>query len=141
MPELNIIDAKSYRQLNRMIPHYNNFDVHKSFKQYSLKTYSTYRHSYIGDLFFEGNKAAFLLLINVNTRYLYAYQLGKLDVESNEIFTIDGFQHKYYDKYSVAFVPGIWKRTDVLIETFNQHLKEHKMNILRFDNESAIQSK
>ena len=84
MPQINLLNAKSYRQLNNMIPHYNNFNVHDSYKKYSLKSYSPYRHSYIGDLFFEGDKSVFLLLINVNTRYLYAYQLGQ--VESNEMF-------------------------------------------------------
>ena len=136
IPEINLLNAKSYKQLNSMIPHYNNFNIHDSFKKYSLKTYSPYRYTYIGDLFFESNKAVFLLLINVNTRYLYAYQIGK--VESNEI--LDKHQ-KFYNKYSIAYLPGNWKSTDTLIKVFKYHLKDHKMNILRFDNEPAIQSK
>ena len=136
IPEINLLNAKSYKQLNSMIPHYNNFNIHDSFKKYSLKTYSPYRYTYIGDLFFETNKTVFLLLINVNTRYLYAYQIGK--VESNEILDKP---IKYYNKYSIAYLPGNWKSTDTLIKVFKYHLKDHKMNILRFDNEKAIQSK
>ena len=85
MPEINLLNAKSYKELHNLIPHYNNYDVKKSLKKYGLKTYSTYRYSYIGDLFFEGDIAAFLLLININTRYAYAYQLGK--IESNKILS------------------------------------------------------
>ena len=53
-----------------------------------------------------------------------------------------GSKHqKYYNKYSIAYLPGNWKSTDTLIKVFKYHLKDHKMNILRFDNEPAIQSK
>ena len=62
MPEINLLNANSYSQLNRMIPHYNNFNVHDSFKKYSLKTYSQYRHTYIGDLFFESDKIVFFII-------------------------------------------------------------------------------
>ena len=136
MPEINLLNAKSYKELHNMIPHYNNYDVKKSLKQYGLKTYSPYRYSYIGDLFFEGDIAAFLLLINVNTRYAYAYQLGKY--ESNIIFANP---KKYYNKYSIAYLTKDRKSIKAMINAFDKHLHNHKMNILRFDNEVAIQSK
>ena len=136
MPEINLLNAKSYKELHNMIPHYNNYDVKKSLKQYGLKTYSPYRYSYIGDLFFEGDIAVFLLLINVNTRYVYAYQLGKhesqLLVESPSV---------YYNKYSIAYFTKDRKSVEAIINAFDKHLHNHKMNMLRFDNEATIRSK
>jgi hypothetical protein len=67
---------------------------------------------------------------------LYAYQLGK--VESNLI--LDN-PKKYHNKYSIAYIPGNCKSTDTLIKVFEHQLKKHKMNILGFDNEAAVQSK
>ena len=61
------------------VKHYNNFNVKQSKKDYSLRTFSRIPHSYIGDIFFQGRDIAFLLLININTRYAYAYRLGEVD--------------------------------------------------------------
>ena len=135
MPEINLLNAKSYKELHNLILNYNNYDVKKSLKKYGLKTYSTYRYSYIGDLFFEGDIAAFLLLININTRYAYAYQLGK--IESNKILSNPV---KDYDKYSIAYFTKNRKSADAIIDAFKIHIKQHKINILRFDNEQAIKS-
>ena len=48
---------------------------------------------------------------------------------------------KYYNKYSIAYLTEDRKSAQSLINVFKEHLKNHKINILRFDNEAAIQSK
>ena len=75
------------------------------------------------------------MLININTRYAYAYQLG--DVEVGRISNKDEYQNNYYIYYATKGM----KTTDSLIKAFDQHLANHKVNILRFDGEKAINSK
>ena len=65
--------------INKLSKHYNNFNVKKNKKEYSLKTYSNVCHSLIGDIFFDSD-ISYLLWININTRYAYAYQLGDIQV-------------------------------------------------------------
>ena len=70
----------SYKDINDNVKKLNNFNVKDSKKKYSLKTYSKIRGCYIGDIMFESKYAAFLILINVNTRYAYGYQIGDFKI-------------------------------------------------------------
>ena len=125
-------DKLKYKQ---NIKHYNDFDVKESKNKYSLKTYSNVKNSFIGDIFFESNISAFLLLININTRFAYAYQLG--DVEIKETINVDNNTKEYEMKYQTNGK----KTIEELKKAFNKHLKISKVNILRFDGERAISSK
>ena len=124
----------SINDIKQNIEHYNNFNIKQNQKKFSLKTYSNIFHSFIGDIFFESNKAAFLLLININTRKAYAYQLGKIDCK-DEIDLVNGVEKIVY-QYAI----GGKKTTTELIKAFNKHLLNEKINILKFDGESAIKS-
>ena len=127
-------DDISINDIKQNIEHYNNFNIKQNQKKFSLKTYSNIFHSFIGDIFFESNKAAFLLLININTRKAYAYQLGKIDCK-DEIDLVNGVEKIVY-QYAI----GGKKTTTELIKAFNKHLLNEKINILKFDGESAIKS-
>ena len=133
--EVNLLNELSLKDIYNLSPHYNNYNIKENQKKYNLKTYSNIRYSFIGDIFFQSNKAAYLLLINVNTRFAYAYQLGKYDL--HEI--------KGYDENDRMFVvlqgtKGI-KTIDSLTKAFREHLKVSPVNVLTFDGEKAIQSK
>ena len=132
--QANLLNRMSTADINKLSNHYNNFNVKKNKKEYSLRTYSNARHSLIGDIFFDSD-ISYLLLININTRYAYAYQLG--DVEVGRISNKDEYQNNYYIYYATKGM----KTTDSLIKAFDQHLANHKVNILRFDGEKAINSK
>ena len=128
-------DDISINDIKQNIEHYNNFNIKQNQHKYSLKTYSNVFHSFIGDIFFESNKAAFLLLININTRKAYAYQLGEIDYK-NEIDLVDGVEKIVYQ-----YVTKGKKTTSELIKAFNKHiLYNERINILKFDNENAIKS-
>ena len=127
---------------------YNNFDIKKSKNNYSLKTYSNVKNSFIGDIFFESNISAFLLLININTRYAYAYQLGKIN--TTEIINVD----ENNKEYEMSYATKGRKTTDEIIKAFNRFIDDKRrennklrhtnikpVNILRFDGERAIGSK
>ena len=116
------------------VKHYNNFNIKQSKKDYSLKTYSKIPNSYSGDIFFQSKDFAFLLLININTRYAYAYKLGNVDVK--EVINIDDNQKEYEIKYATKGR----KTINALKDAFNIHLKKHPINLLRFDGERAINS-
>ena len=62
----------STSDVNKLTNHYNTYNVKKNKQEYSLRTYSNIRHSLIGDIFFDED-ISYLLLININTRYAYAY--------------------------------------------------------------------
>jgi len=115
------------------IKHFNNFNLAKAKKDYSLKAYSTLTHTLIGDIFFD-KASAFLLLINVNTRFAYAYQLG--EVNTTEIINVDTNNKEF----SMTYATRGRKTTKELIKAFNSHLSQHPVNLLRFDGESAINS-
>ena len=132
--QANLLNRMSSSDINKLSPHYNNYNVKKSKKEFSLRTYSNARHSLIGDIFFDSD-ISYLLLININTRYAYAYQLG--DVEVGKISNKDEYQNNYYIYYATRGM----KTTESLIKAFGQHLANHKVNILRFDGEKAINSK
>jgi hypothetical protein len=123
----------STTNINKLSNHYNNYNVNKNQKEYSLRTYSNARHSLIGDIFFDED-ISYLLLININTRYAYAYQLG--DVQIGKISNKDEYQNIYYIRYATRGQ----KTTESLIKAFKLHLEQHKVNVLRFDGEKAINS-
>ena len=116
------------------VKHYNNFNIKQSKKNYSLKTFSKILNSYIGDIFFQNKDFAFLLLININTRYTYAYKLGEID--EKEIINVDVNQKEYEIKYASK----VQKTINSLNKAFNKHLSKYKVNLLRFDGERAINS-
>ena len=116
------------------VKHYNNFNIKQSKKNYSLKTFSKLPNSYIGDIFFQTKDFAFLLLININTRYAYAYKLGEVD--EKEIINVDVNQKEYEIKYASKGQ----KTINSLKKAFNKHLSKHKVNLLMFDGERAINS-
>ena len=132
--QANLLNRMSTADINKLSNHYNNYNVKKNKQEYSLKTYSNARHSLIGDIFFDSD-VSYLLLININTRYAYAYQLG--DIEIGKISNKDEYQNTYLIRYATIGQ----KTTDSLINAFNKHLANHKVNILRFDGEKAINSK
>ena len=99
-----------------------------------MRTYSNIRHLLIGDIFFDED-ISYLLLININTRYAYAYQLGNLTV--GKISNKD----KYQNTYCIYYATKGQKTTNSLLDAFKQHMINHKVNILRFDGEKGINSK
>ena len=125
-------DDISINDIKQNIEHYNNFNIKQNQKNFSLKTYSNIFHSFIGDIFFESNKAAFLLLININTRKAYAYQLGEINYKEEINNGVEKIVYHYATKGK--------KTTSELIKAFNKHLLNEKINILKFDNENAIKS-
>ena len=130
----SLYDDFDRTKYKKNIQHYNNYNIKENKKKYNLKTYSTVKNSFIGDIFFESNKAAFLLLININTRFAYAYQLG--DIETKEIINIDENNKEYEMKYATQGR----KTTKELLKAFDKFLNKHPVNILRFDGEKAIGS-
>ena len=124
----------SLNEINKQTEHFNDFNIKDSQKKYSLKTYSNVYHSFIGDIFFQSNKAAFLLLININTRKAYAYQLGKIE-RKDEIDLVNGEEKIVYQ-----YATGGKKTAEELMKAFNKHLQIERINILKFDGESAIKS-
>ena len=71
--QANLLNRMSTADENKLSNHYNNFNIKKNKKEYSLRTCSDGRHSLIGDIFFDSD-ISYLLLININTRYAYAYR-------------------------------------------------------------------
>ena len=94
--QANLLNRMTTSDINKLSNHYNNFNVKKSKKEYSLRTYSNARHSLIGDIFFDSD-ISYLLLININTRYAYAYQLGNVKV--TRISNQDEYQNVYLIRY------------------------------------------
>lgn len=120
--------------IEKYIPKLNNFDVQESKKTYQLKTISL-PYTYMGDIFFPyGKKVAFLLLIEVNTRKAFGYQLG--NIEEKEIINVDSDE---YERTILAPTTGL-KTTISLIRAFNKFLQHLTRPIkhLKFDGESGI---
>ncbi len=131
--QANLLNRMTTSDVNKLTNHYNAYNVKKNKQEYSLRTYSNVRHSLIGDIFFDED-ISYLLLININTRYAYAYQLG--DVQIGKISNKDEYQNIYYIRYATRGQ----KTTESLIKAFKLHLEQHKVNVLRFDGEKAINS-
>ena len=87
--QANLLNRMTTSDVNKLNNHYNAYNVKKNKQKYSLRTYSNIRHSLIGDIFFDED-ISYLLLININTRYEYAYQLG--DVQIGKISNKDKYQ-------------------------------------------------
>ena len=125
----------SYKDIDENVKKYNNFNVKESKKKYGLKTYSKVRGCYIGDIMFEGDYAAFLILINVNTRYAYGYQIGDFQIlqtkDKQQVQLYSTKNRKDYESMNRAFEKFITQLT----------LQYQNINILRFDGEKAINSK
>ena len=132
--QANLLNRMSTADVNKLSNHYNSFNVKKNKKEYSLRTCSDARHSLIGDIFFDSD-ISYLLLININTRYAYAYQLGNVKV------TKITNQDEYQNIYLIRYLKKNQKTTESLKKAFKHHLSNHKVNILRFDGEKAINSK
>ena len=73
-------------------------------------------------------------MININTRYAYAYQLG--EIELKEIINVD----ENNKEYEMIYTTGGKKTIKELKKAFNKFLQDTKVNILRFDGEKAINS-
>ena len=129
--------------IQKYIPKLNNFDKKEAKKKYQYIIIE-YPHTYIGDIFFPvGNKVAFLLLVEANTRRAYAYQLG--DITEKEIINVD---NDTYERQIFAPKTGL-KTTTSLIKAFNKFLndntdvphppeREYSIKYLKFDGESGI---
>ena len=120
--------------IQKYIPKLNNFNESQSKKKYNFKIVSS-PGTYIGDIFFPfGNKVAFLLLIESNTRKAYAYQLG--DITEKEIINVDD---EKYERQIIASKTGL-KTTVSLIKAFNKFLNDdhYAVRYLKFDGESGI---
>ena len=130
--------------IRKYIPKLNSFNETESKKKYNFKTVCT-PGTYIGDIFFPvGNKVAFLLLIESNTRKAYGYQLG--DITEKEIINVDT---EKYERQIFAPKTGL-KTTVSLIKAFNKFLNgaksdsisdrdiPYKVRYLKFDGESGI---
>ena len=61
----------------------------------------------------------------------YSYQLREIDYK--EEIDIENKTKTIINKYSKS-----WKKTIKLIKSFNKHIKNDKINILKFDSESVI---
>lgn len=114
------------------IPKLDNYDLKKAKNKYQQKFVAP-PYSYIGDIFFPlGKKVAFLLLIEINTRKAFAYQLG--DVSTTEIINVD---EDTYERYVIAPQSKL-KTTKALMDVFSSFVHKNKIKSLRFDGESGI---
>ena len=132
--------------LKKFIPNLNGYNEKEAKKKYQFKiVYSPC--TYLGDIFFPvGNKIAFLLLMEGNTRKAYAYQLG--EITEKEIINVD---EEKYERQIFAPKTGL-KTTVSLIKAFNKFLNSdyygdglgrgpYQMKYLKFDGESGINNK
>ena len=116
----------------KLVKKYNNY---KQTKQHQLKTLSKSQHVYMGDIFFtRNNKSAFLILINVNTRYVYAQQLGFTYVE--KYIDVDLQNEHIKLKYNTKNR----KSVQVIKKAFEIILQQTKIKGITFDGEPTIRS-
>ena len=114
----------------------NQFNIKEAKKKYHLKVCSKIKYSFIGDIFFQSNKFAYLLLINVNTRKAYYHFLGNNYKPTQEIINADtGEVIKTFEHSTVSK-----KDVNTMIKAFDEILKQTKINILEFDGEKSIKS-
>ena len=89
----------------------------------------------MGDIFFsKGNKSAFLIFINVNTRYAIAEQLGFTRVE--KYIDVDSQTENIQLKYSTQNRKSI----SVIKKAFENILNRNKISRIIFDGEPSIRS-
>lgn len=132
------VDATNYF-IDKYIPSIPTYNKKESTK-FHYKTYSM-PGGYIGDIFFShSNKVAFLLLIEINTRFAYAYQLN--NITTKEIINIDEFDDGPMIEREVDIETKKIKTTNSLKNAFDRFLIDIKGSIssLRFDGESGIKS-
>ena len=128
------VDATNYF-VDKYIPSTPTYNKKES-KKYHLKTYAA-PGGFIGDIFFsDGRKIAFLLLIEINTRFAYAYQLN--NISTKEIIDVD---NEIYER-EVEIDTKKLKTTESLKNAFEKFYFDVSGEItsLRFDGESAIKS-
>lgn len=126
---------KLYEAIMNVVP-LSQFSIKANKRKYHLKACSKTKYSFIGDVFFQSNNFAYLLLINVNTRKAYYYPLGNnydpiqtvIDADTGK--EIKTFQHSTIPK----------KDIDSMKKAFNEILKQTKINVLSFDGEASISS-
>lgn len=118
------------------IPKLNSFSIKESKKKYHLKACSMVRHTFIGDLFFQGRYFAYLLLINVNTRKAYFYTLHDKEPTKTEIDVDEETTTETYDLLTKEALKDVNK----MIKAFDEILKQTPIEILEFDGERAIGS-
>ena len=112
------------------------FSIKENKRKYHLKACSKTKYSFIGDVFFQSDKFAYLLLINVNTRKAYYYPLGN---NYDPIQTvIDADTGKEIKTFNQSTAPK--KDIDSMKKAFNEILKQTKINVLSFDGEASISS-
>ena len=114
----------------------NNFNIKENKKKYHLMVCSKVKYTFIGDIFFQSNHFAYLLLINVNTRKAFYYPLGKNYEPIQEI--IDADTGEVIKTFNTTDEPK--KDVDSMIKAFDEIQKETKINILEFDGEKSISS-
>ena len=141
-PISNSIPFRTPKKIKSLYPNSNIPDIYPAYhlfkkdkREYQLKTFSSHRFVFMGDIFFsEGNKSAFLILININTRYVYAEQLGMTRIE--KYIDVDSQTERIKLKYSTTNR----KTIDVLIKAFENILNKTPIKGLKFDGEPAIRS-
>ena len=124
-----------YEKALKNIQPLNNFSIKENKKKYHLKACSTIRHTFIGDLFFQGRYFAYLLLINVNTRKAYFYTLHQKKPTKTIIDVDNETTTETYE-----YINEIMKDTNKMKEAFTNILKQTPINVLEFDGEKAIAS-
>lgn len=124
----------STKLIHEYVPQLDKFDQNKAKNKYQMRTVGNL-YSYMGDIMFPvGNKVAFLLLIEINTRKAFGYQLG--DIKEHEIINVDT---ENYER--IIFAPKSKLKTTVsLIKAFNKFLNEVETPVkyLKFDGESGV---
>ena len=130
------VDASNYF-IQKYIPSVPKFNKKESVKMY-YKTYSM-PGGYIGDIIFtNGNKIAFLLMIEINTRKAFAQQLNNID--TSEIINVDDETIERQVNIETKRI----KTTRSLIDAFNTILpsiNRTPITSLRFDGEAGINSR
>ena len=128
-------DSASLEKALKNVKPLNNFSIKENSKRYHLKACSTIRHTFIGDLFFQGRYFAYLLLINVNTRKAYFYTLHQKKPTKTIIDVDNETTTETYE-----YINEIMKDTNKMKEAFTNILKQTPINVLEFDGEKAIAS-
>ena len=145
-PISNLIPFRTPKKIKNLYPNitsdelksikkYNDFDLTKSKNKYQLKVFSKHKNVFMGDIFFSnGNKSAFLIFINVNTRYAIAEQLGFTRVE--KYIDVDSQTENIQLKYSTQNR----KTIQVIKKAFENILNQIKISRIIFDGEPSIRS-
>lgn len=126
---------KLIEAMKQVIP-LNHFSIKENKKKFHLMVCSKIKYTFIGDIFFQSNVFAYLLLINVNTRKAYYYPLGNNYKPLQEV--IDADTGEVIKTFSSSTISK--KDVNTMIKAFDEILKQTKINILEFDGEKSISS-